>query len=313
MIQIDSNGIGNAAPVRAWVSAMEDALRDTANGLVEVPPRNHIDRGPNTLLLMPCFGEKYFSTKLVSVFPGNLKIHKPMIYGTVILNDGETGEALAVLDGGKLTAMRTAAVGSVGIKYLAPESADTLGIIGLGIQGLHQALFACEIRPIKELRILDRSMKSTNLFSKRFSTYFKNIRVVKCKTAEELCHSSSIIITATGSNQPVVPKKDECWQGKTLIGIGSYKPDMREFPDEVLHDVKQVFVDTMHGLHEAGDSLQPLQGGVIQKEQVIPISDLICGKAHLEEGTQFFKSVGMAAFDLYGAKLVYENLKRVES
>jgi len=313
MIQIDSNGIGNAAPVRAWVSAMEDALRDTANGLVEVPPRNHIDRGPNTLLLMPCFGEKYFSTKLVSVFPGNLQKQKPIIYGTVVLNDGKTGEALAVLDGSKLTAMRTAAVGSVGIKYLAPDSADTLGIIGLGIQGLHQALFACEIRPIKELRIFDRSVNSMNLFSTRFRTYFKNIKVVKCKTAEELCHSSSIIITATGSNQPVVPKNGEWWHGKTLIGIGSYKPDMREFPDEVLYDVKRVYVDTMHGLQETGDLLEPLQSGVIKKEQVMPLSDLVCGKAHLEEGTQFFKSVGMAAFDLYGAKLVYENLTRIES
>ena len=267
----------------------------------------------DTLLLMPCFGEKYFCTKLVSVFPGNLQKQKPMIYGTVVLNDGKTGEALAVLDGGKLTAMRTAAVGSVGIKYLAPESADTLGIIGLGIQGLHQALFACEIRPIKELRILDRSMKSMNLFSKRFKTYFKNIKVIKCKTAEELCLSSSIIITATGSNLPVVPKEGDWWQGKTLIGIGSYKPDMREFPDEVLRDVKRIYVDTMHGLKEAGDLLQPLQDGVIKREQVIPVSDLVCGKAHLDEGTQFFKSVGMAAFDLYGAKLVYENLTRIES
>ena len=34
MIQIDSNGIGNAAPVRVWVSAMDNALRDVANNLV---------------------------------------------------------------------------------------------------------------------------------------------------------------------------------------------------------------------------------------------------------------------------------------
>ncbi len=61
----------------------------------------------------------------------------------MILVDSETGELLAVLDGSKLTAMRTAAVGSVGIKYLAPEDATTLGIISLGIQGYHQALFAC--------------------------------------------------------------------------------------------------------------------------------------------------------------------------
>lgn len=313
MIQYDSNTIGNAAPVREWVAAMEDALRDTAEGRVDVPQRSHIDRGPNTLLLMPCFGEKYFSTKLVSVFPGNRMKQKPMIYGTVVLNDGLTGEPLAVFDGSKLTAMRTAAVGSVGIKHLAPENADTLGIIGLGIQGLHQALFACEIRPIKELRILDHSEEIMDLFSERFSTYFKDIKVLKCKSAEELCSSSSIIITATGSNQPVVPSTGDWWKGKTLIGIGSYKPDMREFPNEVLQDVSRVYVDTLHGLVEAGDLLSPLQDGVITREQVLPLSDLLIGKAVLEEGTQFFKSVGMAAFDLYGARLVYEKLTQRES
>lgn len=313
MIQIDSNTIGNAAPVLDWVTAMEDALRDVAEGRVHVPLRNHIDRGPNTLLLMPCFGEKYFSTKLVSVFPENQKKQKPMIFGTVILNDGSTGEPLAVLDGSKLTAMRTAAVGSLGIKYLAPENASTLGIIGLGIQGLHQALFACAIRPIKELRILDRSEENMNLFEKRIKNYFRDLEVIKCKSAEVLCRSSSIIITATGSTQPVVPKSGGWWHGKTLVGIGSYKPDMREFPDEILADVKRVYVDTMHGLEESGDLLSPLKDGVIHREQIAPLSELICGNAVLEKGTQFFKSVGMAAFDLYGARLVYENMTQRES
>lgn len=308
MVQIDSNTIGNAAPVRDWVAAMEDALRDTAEGRLDVPPRNHIDRGQNTLLLMPCFGEKYFSTKLVSVFPGNLQKQKPMIYGTVVLNDGQSGEPLAVLDGSKLTAMRTAAVGSVGIKYLAPENADTLGVIGLGIQGFHQALFACETRPIKELRIYDRSRENVELFAKRFKNFYKDIELIKCSSSAELCLSSSIIITATASNQPVVPKTGSWWQDKTLIGIGSYKPNMREFPDEVLREVKHIYVDTMHGLKEAGDLLAPLQDGVFNLEKVRPVSDLVCGKAFREEGTQFFKSVGMAAFDLYGARLVYENL-----
>ncbi len=313
MIHIDSNTIGNAAPVMDWIAAMEGALKDTAQGRVEVPLRNHKDRGPNTFLMMPCFGEKYFCTKLVSVFPQNRLKHKPVIYGTVVLNDGETGEPLAILDGSKLTAMRTAAVGSVGIKYLAPENADTLGIIGLGIQGFHQALFACEIRPIRELRILDRSREIMNLFSERFSARFKDIKIVHCETAEELCNSSSIIITATGSDRPVVPKTGGWWQGKTLIGIGSYKPGMREFPDEVMVDLNKVYVDTLHGLVEAGDLLIPLQSGIITREQVVPISDLLCGKTVVEEGTRFFKSVGMAAFDLYGAMLVYENLRKNES
>jgi len=307
MIQIDSNTIGNSAPIKEWVLAMENALRDTAEGLVEVPPRSHIDSGENTLLLMPCFGEEYFSTKLVSVFPANLKIKKPVIYGTVILNDGQTGEPLAALDGSKLTAMRTAAVGSVGIKYLAPEDATSLGIIGLGIQGFHQALFACQQRPIREVRVLDRTIAIMKRFGERFNDFYKDVKVIPCKNAAELCRSSEIIITATGSQKPVIPGNEEYWKGKTLIGIGSYKPDMREFPDEIFKGLSQVFVDTLHGINEAGDLLTPLEKLLVKREQVIPVSELVQGNVHPEGSTRFFKSVGMAAFDLYGARLVYEN------
>ena len=311
MIQVDSETIGKAASIGEWITAMENAFRDTAEGKIEVPKRSHIDRGENTFLFMPCFGEKYFSTKLVSVFPENAKKKKPVIYGTVILNDGETGEPLAALDGSKLTAMRTAAVGSVGIKYLAPEEATTLGIIGLGIQGFHQALFACQQRPIAKLRILDRNKSIMDRFKERFKVYNKDVEVITCRNAEEVCQPSEVIITATGSKEPVVPSKSSCWKGKTLIGIGSYKPDMREFPEEIFSDLSEVFVDTMHGLSEAGDLVIPVQQQLIEEKQIVPVSELIMNRTVPVGKTRFFKSVGMAAFDLYGARLVYENLSQL--
>jgi len=308
MKNIDSDAIGKAAPIQMWVTAMEQAFMDTTNGVVEVPKRVHIDRGQNTLLLMPCFGSTYFSTKLVSVFPGNLLKKEPMIYGSVILNDGQTGRPLAVMDGSKLTAMRTAAVGAVGIKYLAPEGASTLGVIGLGIQGFHQALFACEQRSIKTLRIMDHSKEAMVRFTERFNAFFPEINVIPCKSSEELCNASEIIITATGSHHPVVPEGGAWWKGKTIIGIGSYKPDMREFPDNLLKSLNQVFVDTRVALEETGDLIEPLKRGLIDVAQVILLSDLILNKVKITGETRFFKSVGMAAFDLYGAKLVYESL-----
>ena len=308
MRQFDSNTIGKAAPIGLWVAAMEQAFIDTARGVVEVPQRVHIDRDENTLLLMPCFGSNYFSTKLVSVFPKNLLKKEPMIYGSVILNDGQTGKPLAVMDGSKLTATRTAAVGAVGIKYLSPEDASTLGVVGLGIQGFHQALFACQQRPIKTLRIMDRSGEVMSRFSERFSAFYPEITVIPCKSAEELCRASEIIITATGSHQPVVPDRGAWWIGKTVIGIGSYKVDMREFPNQFFRDLTQVFVDTPVALKETGDLIEPLKLGLIEEEQIFPLWDLILGNTQLSGETRFFKSVGMAAFDLYGAKLIYESL-----
>lgn len=306
---IDSSAIGKAAPIEKWVHAMEEALKDTATGVVDVPQRMHLDRGQNTLLLMPCFGEDYFSTKLVSMFPKNLLKKEPVIYGSVVLNDGKTGKPLAVLDGGKLTAMRTAAVGAVGIKYLAPAEASSLGIIGLGIQGFHQALFACQQRPIKELRIIDHSKEIMLRFTERFKAFYPKIEVIQCLTSKDLCHASDIIITATGSHHPVVPGSGDWWKGKTMIGIGSYKPNMKEYPEEIFRDLTQVFVDTLHAKSEAGDLVDPLRRGLIEEKAVIPLSDLILKKSEALGETHFLKSVGMAAFDLYGAKLVYECIK----
>jgi ornithine cyclodeaminase/alanine dehydrogenase-like protein (mu-crystallin family) len=308
MIHYDSDTIGRAAPVRDWIAAMEKAFVDTARGVVEVPQRMHLTMGENSLLLMPCFGKKYFSTKLVSVYPGNLKKKKPVISGTVILNDIHTGEPLASFDGSKLTAMRTAAVGSVGIKYLAPQEADRLGIIGVGIQGFHQALFVCQQRRIRQLRILDRSTAIMTRFIERFTAYYQDVEVIPCRNAVELCRDSEIIITATGSRKPVVPAVGKWWKGKTLIGIGSYQPDMREFPDLIFKDLDQVFVDTLQSLDETGDLLVPMQKGIIAREQIFPFSDLLLKKTKAVGDTRFFKSVGMAAFDLYGSRMVFESL-----
>lgn len=308
MRYFDSNTIGKAAPIGLWVKAMEQAFIDTARGVVEVPQRVHIDRDENTLLLMPCFGSTYFSTKLVSVFPKNLQKKEPMIYGSVVLNDGQTGKPLAVMDGSKLTAMRTAAVGAVGIKHLAPEDVTALGVVGLGIQGFHQALFACQQRNIKTLRIIDPSKEVMSRFTERFNEFYPEIRVLPCKSAVELCKASEIVITATGSNKPVVPARGQWWRGKTIVGIGSYKTNMREFPNQFFADIEQVFVDTPVALKETGDLVDPLNKGLIKKKDIFPLWDLILDKVQLKGETRFFKSVGMAAFDLYGAKLIYESL-----
>jgi ornithine cyclodeaminase/alanine dehydrogenase-like protein (mu-crystallin family) len=310
MIEFDSTAIGRAMPVSNWISAMEEAFTDTLKGVIDVPQRIHVENGDNMLLFMPCFGREYFSTKLVSVFPENMKRGRPIIYGTVILNDGSTGEPLATFDGAKLTAMRTAAVGSVGIKYLSPSNVKTLGIIGLGIQGLHQALFACQQRPVKELRIFDSSEKSMKLFRERFRAFYPDMHIILCKNTLELCRKSDIIITATSSKKPVIPAAKSCWEGKTIIGIGSYKPDMKEFPDALFKAISQLFVDTRHGISESGDLSQPLSKNLIDSDQIISLGEVIGRRVHPQDQTKVFKSVGMAAFDLYAAILIYKNREK---
>lgn len=307
MIFIDEFQIAITASYDKWIDVMQEALKAIADGSVIVPKRTHVDFGEDSLLLMPSIGEKYFATKLVSFFPSNNLIHKPSIYGTVILNDRKTGEPLAVIDGSKLTAMRTAAVAAVGIRFLSSENASSLGIIGTGVQGFHQALFACSQRNISRLYVFDNTKDHIAMFCTELGKVFPRMKIIPASDVKELCSKSEIIITATNSSSQVLPSDISFIEGKTIIAIGSYKPDMRELPDELFSLLDWVFIDTEHGLTESGDLIDPLRNKLISADRFCTAYNLISGKIQPQKPTRLFKTVGFAAFDLFAAVLVYEN------
>ena len=100
---------------------------------------------------------------------------------------------------------------------------------------------------------------------------------------------------------------EELLEGKTIIGIGSYKPDMREFPDALYRLIDKIYIDTGDGLKESGDLLDPLTNGWIEPGSFVPGSDMLNGIDD-SNSTKVFKSVGMALFDLVTAELVYNNI-----
>jgi ornithine cyclodeaminase/alanine dehydrogenase-like protein (mu-crystallin family) len=101
--------------------------------------------------------------KWVAGYATNTALGLPGIHAVVVVNDPETGIPTAMLDGGPITAERTAAVSGVGLRHfgLAAAGADDAGqevaMIGAGVQGRsHLAVFA-GLLPGARLRIFDRS------------------------------------------------------------------------------------------------------------------------------------------------------------
>jgi ornithine cyclodeaminase len=313
MEYFDSETIEKAAAFPEWVAAMEKALIAIVEGDFVLPKRMHLDRGNDTFLLMPCISDEYWTTKLVSFCPGNRDSGRPSIYGTVILNNSKTGEPLAVMDGTKITAMRTAAVTAAGIKILSPAGISTLGVIGTGVQALYQALFACTVRKIAEVRAYDNLESNLKLFSSELHSRYPDIKIINCSNSGEAARDSEVIITATNSRLPVFPDDKDLFTGKTFVGIGSYKPDCREFPEQLFRQIDQLFVDTPDGKHESGDLIDPVKNNWFDENSMHPIGDLISGKiVRSTNPTRLFKTVGSAIFDLFAAKLIYENsLKRL--
>jgi len=316
MLCLSASDISQAVTEAELVDCMERAMVTYAHGEFLMPLRTQVDYGHNTLLLMPCFTGEAFGTKLVTVFPDAVQHDAPVINGVMVLNDILTGRPLAVLNGQVLTGMRTGAVGSVSLRYLAPVGTRHLGIIGAGVQGYYQALFATTVLDIAEIYVFDIFPEKMDSWIARLRAQRPEVQIHRAASPAEVVAASEVIITATTSRTPVLPNDRQLLAGKHFVGIGSFKPDMREFPEELFHLLETVYVDTEDALEETGDLITPLNEGWIRREQVRPLGELIQQRRSATDQpgerpyTTLFKSVGMALFDLYAARLIYEEALR---
>ncbi|WP_163970314.1 ornithine cyclodeaminase family protein [Oceanobacillus halotolerans] len=308
MLFLSEKDIKQAVTMKDVIDAIDETYKVYDTGRFQMPTRMQVNDQGNTLLLMPCFTQDAIGTKLVTIFPNNKSI--PTLHGLVVLNSSDTGEVKGILNGTFLTGLRTGAVGGSGVRHLAQENASTLAIVGTGVQGLYQAIAACAERSIKTIYLYNRSPEKIPAFQKQLQGWIgEDVQIVACDSVEAAIEHAEIVITATTSKTPVLPENEELLRNKLIIGVGSFQPTMREFPETLYRMTDQVIVDTDHAIEESGDVATPLEKGWIKEESILTMADYISGRRKLSNqsgGSVVFKSTGMALFDVVVANLMYQ-------
>lgn len=207
-----------------------------------------------------------------------------------------------------MTALRTGAISGLGIEYLAKESADSIGIVGTGVQGWSHFIAAMAVRNIKKVYLYNRSSEKLNSFKNKVQSEFPHLEVFTTNI-EELIQFSEIIVTTTTSHTPLLPDlQSNEWKGKLIVAVGSFKPSMQELPNQLLKHASSFYVDTKTALTESGDMIKAkeLQGNDLL---VYTLEEMIQKKIK-PAPYSIFKSVGMSLFDLLTVKLIYEQKMR---
>lgn len=75
-----------------------------------------------------------FTVKVLTEVPTNMARGKPIVQAIICLFNTETGSLMALIEGRRLTAMRTAAVTAVAARALSPAQRSVLTIVGTGEQ-----------------------------------------------------------------------------------------------------------------------------------------------------------------------------------
>ncbi len=301
---IDAPTTARALPFPALIAALETMFLDGC----EVPPREvHAVGGDLTTLVMPAWQPgRYFGLKVVNVAPGNAAFGLPGLFATYQLFDARTGVPLAQIDGGEITARRTAAASALAASRLARRDAHRLLVVGAGRVGSLVAHAHAAVRPIDDVQVWSRDAASARALAARLASEGVAARAVT-DLADAAAHAD-IVSCATLSADALI---HGAWlaPGTHLDLIGGFTPAMREADDAAFLGA-DVWIDTAEALAKAGDLLQPIASGALRREDVRgTLADLCAGRFERRDAAQrtVFKSVGTALEDLAAAILVHES------
>nr|WP_042190651.1 ornithine cyclodeaminase family protein [Kibdelosporangium sp. MJ126-NF4]CEL19492.1 Ornithine cyclodeaminase [Kibdelosporangium sp. MJ126-NF4]CTQ94709.1 Ornithine cyclodeaminase (EC 4.3.1.12) [Kibdelosporangium sp. MJ126-NF4] len=289
--------VHRALPMNDCVEVMADALKARADGLVEQPLRQAFKPSATSAfgVWMPAYrggGQPVFGTKLLCIVPDNPARGLDSHQGAVMLFDGVTGEPLALMNASAVTEIRTAAVSALATRALARENAESLAIIGAGVQAEAHLRALPLVREIKHARVF--SPRSAAAFVERVDVPFE---LEAAASAEEAVRDADIVVTVTTSTEPVL-RREWIRPGTHVNAAGASTVRHQEVDDETMF-AAEVYVDAMQSVlgeaKEFQDDPPPVRG---------ELGDVLTGRAPGRSGPEaitVFRSLGIATEDLFAA------------
>ncbi len=146
---------------RTMIALIKDAELPPKLGVDARPDSSHTAAMPALLRgTDPAGTRDLLGMKWVTAFPTNRALGLPAIHATVVLNDALTGTPVAILDGGPITAERTAAVSGVALQQWWPqtEGPTAVTLAGGGVQGASHVSVLAAVAQGAALTICDRHL-----------------------------------------------------------------------------------------------------------------------------------------------------------
>jgi alanine dehydrogenase len=282
------------------LDALEQGFRALSSGRVDIAPRAAVNaKAQGFLQSMPGYAAGLgLGVKLVTGFPGNHLLGLPSHQALIALFDPTTGSPLAVMDGTRITAIRTAGGAALSARHLARKDARVLAILGAGVQGHTHLEMLPRVRDFEEIRIASRTIESARGLAELHS------RAHAVATAEAAVRGADVVALCTSSVVPVIQRS---WvsPGTHVSSVG-FAPPGGELERE-LAESATLFVESR------AVAFQPAPVGCMElvgmdAEQAAELGEVLLGTRpgrRSREEITVYKSMGHAVEDLAAAGLVY--------
>jgi ornithine cyclodeaminase/alanine dehydrogenase len=301
-----------AATCAGWADLVA-ALREAYGGALDaqaIPPRS-IARASGSWLrslsAMPA-NSGYMGVKLIAASPPTGRVSY-----LIALFDRETTALVALIDGSRVTATRTAATSALAVELIAPGRPMRVAVIGSGVEARNHALAAGTVRAIDSLCVFSPTASSRESFAREIGAAL-GLDAVALSSAEEAVAGCDLVIAAARSRDES-PTLRGGWlkPGATVVSIGSTLPEQHEVDIEVVSRAASIFADVPEEVaHGTGDMLDAAAAGVPFEEKLYSLHDLVQQRVRPRSAPEeivLYKSVGSALQDIVVAELYLRRVR----
>lgn len=231
--------------IRGYVEALRSALALHAEGRTAQPLKPYLRwrrRGhiADRIIAMPGYvggehamaGIKWIGSKHDN--PSARGIARAS--AVIVLNDPETHFPVAVMEGGEISGMRTAAITVLACEYLARPAFASVALIGCGFIGRLHALGLLESFPaIERIALYDHDRRAAETLAGELAR--EGLSVVACASAEEAVCRGEVVVPCTVTAKPYI-ELDWLMPGAFVsnISIMDVKPEAFLGVDKLLVD-----------------------------------------------------------------------------
>lgn len=298
-----------------YVEAVTSALALHARGEFVQPLKPYLRRGgaashiADRIIAMPAYlgGEHPVAgLKWVGSKHDNPSRGLERASALTILNDPETNYPVAIMEGGLISGMRTAAVTAVAARYLAREGFQEVACIGCGPIARMQLLTVLEQFPsVGAIHLFDLNAAAAGRLAEELRQRFPGVEYRLAGTAEAAVRQGELVITCTVADEPYIPY-DWLRKGAFVSNIS-----IMDVHKEVFLQADKVVVDDWDQCNREKKVIHQLvlEGRFSREQLHAELGEIVIGRRPgRESGDEIIllNPMGMAIEDVACALAIYQ-------
>lgn len=312
-IIITDDDVKRLLPMRDCIEAMRVAFRDWSVGsAVNRPRMRYVAEHPDDdrkyfanvhVGAVPTYGVACVRAGSHIIKPPSATVDRRMYEnpqafnsGIVLLYSIETAQLLALMHEFHLSGMRVGATSALAVDQIARSDAATLGLFGTGKQARTALEAIILVRPITRVNVYSPNTEHREAFVREMAR--DGIDVVAVEHAKAAVDGADVICCATSSLKPVF---DGDWleNGQFVVTIANSDITNRNRRSEIdrrtYERASAIIVTDWDSVVDSAqmEILDPLEEGVIHKERIHELKEIVAGKVKVMQPPREAKSDGI--------------------